>query len=362
MSQLEITRRAALGTALAGMAAAGGRRARADGLTKVTYAVATADLNAGYPFATLPKALGYFEQEGLDVTVVPGQSSVTVIQLLLTGRADVGVAQPEPMMIQRATNKVPLVSFYVVSRRGTNVFVVTPDSPIHSIADMKGKKIGVSDLGSGGVIYLRARLKAAGMSINDVQLISVGYGTPAFEALKNHAVDTEVTFTGGVAREKLAGYDVRILPPADYERDWYSYNLLATQKYVDANPKVIAGIGRATARATVFLMTNPEAAVHIFWNQYPDRAPKDRNDPKAFASDLAIIKAQLRDMAADELPTGFAWGSQDPAIYAKMQANLVDGGQIASPVDPALFFTNAAAKTYIDFDHDAVIKAAKAAQ
>ena len=140
------------------------RHARRRALKKVTYAVATADLNVGYPFATLPKALGYFEQEGLDVTVVPGQSSVAVVQLLLTGRADVGVAQPEPMVIQRAKNKVPLLRSTRVARRGTNRFIVNPDSPIQSVRDLKGKKVGVNDLGSGGVIYLRARLKEVGLT------------------------------------------------------------------------------------------------------------------------------------------------------------------------------------------------------
>ncbi len=122
-------------------------------LRKITYAVATADLNVGYPFATLAKGLGYYEQEGLDVDIVPGQSSATVAQLLLSGRADVGLAQPDPVMIQRANNRLPLLSFYAVCRRGTNRFVVNPDSPIHSVRDLKGKKVGVNDLGSGGVTY-----------------------------------------------------------------------------------------------------------------------------------------------------------------------------------------------------------------
>src|ERR1700689_1748572 len=128
-------------------------------LRKITYAVATADLNIGYPFATLAKALGYFEQEGLDVNIGPGQSSATTAQLLLSGRADVGLAQPDAIMIQRANNRIPLESFYAICRRGTNRFIVNPDSPIQSVHDLKGKTVGVNDLGSGGVTFLRARLK-----------------------------------------------------------------------------------------------------------------------------------------------------------------------------------------------------------
>jgi NitT/TauT family transport system substrate-binding protein len=328
-------------------------------LRKITYAVATADLNVGYPFATLAKALGYYEGEGLDVEVVPGQSSATTAQLLLSGRADIGLAQPDPIMIQRANNRIPLVSFYAVCRRGTNRFVVNPDSPIQSVHDLKGKKVGVNDLGSGGVIYLRARLKEAGMSPNDVQLMTVGYGTPFYEALKNHNVDAEVSFNGGIARQQMAGYSVRLLPATPDELNQYSFNLFATQAFIDKNQDVIAKIGRSTAKATVFMMTNPEAAVRIFWKQYPDRAPKNINDPKALQSDLAILKAEIREMAADELPVSFQWGSQDAAIFAKIQSYLADAGQIPKPIASTDFFTNAFAAQYNQFDHQAIVSQAK---
>jgi NitT/TauT family transport system substrate-binding protein len=328
-------------------------------LRKVTYAVATADLNIGYPYATLPRALSYFQQEGLDVDVVPGQSSATIAQLLLSGRADVGLAQPDPVVIQRVHNKLPLVSFYAVCRRGTNRFIVNPDAPIQSVYDLKGKKVGVNDLGSGGVTFLRARLKEAGMTVRDVQLISVGYGTPSFEALKNKTVDAEVSFTGGIARQRMAGYAVRVLPTTEDEMDQYSFNLFATQSFITNNPDVIAKIGRATAKATVFLMTNPEAAVRVFWKQYPDRAPKDPNDPKALQNDLAIIESQIRDMAADQLPVDFEWGSQQGGIFGKIESYLADAGQISNSIATTDFFTNAFAEQYNQFDHQLIVRQAR---
>ena len=88
-------------------------------------------------------------------------------------------------------------------------------------------------------------------------------------------MDAEVSFTGGIARQQMAGYAVRMLPATSEEMSQYSFNLFATQSFIDKNPEVIAKVGRAIAKATVFLMTNPEAAVRIFWKQYPDRAPKD---------------------------------------------------------------------------------------
>jgi len=197
------------------------------------------------------------------------------------------------------------------------------------------------------------------MSLNDVQLLSVGYGTPSFVALKNKSVDAEVTFTGGIARQRIAGYAVRILPLTPDEMDQYSYNLFATQSFLAKNPDVLAKLGRATAKATVFLITNPEAAVRAFWKQYPDRAPKDRSDPKALATDLAIIKAQMVDMGADQLPVDFAWGSQQAAIFEKIENYLVNAGQIPGPIAPTDLFTNAFAAQYNQFDHSVIINQAR---
>lgn len=349
---------AATTTALIGASAAA---SLAQDLKKVTYAIATADLNVGYPFATLAKALGYFEEEGLDVEIVPGQSSAATAQLLLTGRADVGVAQPDPVMIQRANSKIPLVSFYAVSRRGTNVFVVLPDSPLQSVKEFKGKKVGVGDLGSGSVTYLRARLIDEGLTMNDVQLVATGYGTPGFEALKNGVVDLSVSFTGGVARMKVAGYEMRMLPQSEAEKNQYSYNLFATEDYIAENPDIIRGIGRATAKATVFLKNNPEAAVRAFWAYAPDRAPKDLNDPAAMERDLSILKAQVRDMGADDKADDFAWGSQEAAVYEKIQDYLVAAEQIKTPAEPSFFYTDEFAASYVDFDPAPIAAAAKAA-
>jgi NitT/TauT family transport system substrate-binding protein len=223
------------------------------------------------------------------------------------------------------------------------------------VRDLRGKRVGVNDLGSGGVTYLRASLKQAGISINDVQLLSVGYGTPSFEALKNKSVDAEVSFTGGVARQRIAGYAVRVLPVPPDEMDQYSFNLFATQSFLAKNSDVLAKVGRATAKATVFLKTNPEAAVRAFWKQYPDRAPKDRNDPKALATDLAIIKAQMVDMGADQLPLDFQWGSQQAAIFEKIENYLVNAGQISAPIAPTDLFTNAFAAQYNQFDHAIIV-------
>ncbi|HSV81293.1 MAG TPA: ABC transporter substrate-binding protein [Ramlibacter sp.] len=327
---------------------------------KVTYAVATRDLNVGYPFATLPLALGYFAEEGLDVDVVPGTSSAATIQLLVSGRAQVGVVVTDPAVVQRAKSGLKVKSFYAVSRRNGFVLVVPEGSPIKTFADLRGKKLGTSDLGSGANVYVDVRLGQAGIPHDAVTQVNVGYGTPAFEALTSGRIDALATFTGARARMEGAGYRFRQLPQAGFEDKMYSYNLYATDEFIAANPEVIEKIGRATAKATVFMKANPEAAVRIFWKQYPERAPKNQNDPKELEKDLAILKAQMHDMKADELPMEFAWGSQDREAWGALQDYLKAAGMVATPKDVGEYFYASRQAGYVKFDRAAVVAKAKA--
>lgn len=347
---------AALAFVLAGTARA------ADAPQSVTFAIATADINIGYPFAHVPLALGYFADEGLDVKVVPGQSSAATLQLLLSGRADLGVVVPDPAMIQRAKLHIPVVSIYAISRRSSFHIAVLPDSPIRTLEDLIGKRIGADDLAAGSMVYFRARLREAGIDESAMQFVATGYGSPGAEALKNGAVDASVSFGGGFMRRANAGYLFRFLPDAAFQDSVYSYNVYATEQYIADHPDVIEKIGRAMAKGTVFLKTNPAASVHLFWKLHPDRAPKDPNDAKAFHDDLAITVAGFYDMRLTDLPVDFPWGSQDEKTFAQMQDILVHAHLIDAPIKPTDYFDARFQDAYQKFDHDAVVKQAQSMQ
>ena len=56
-------------------------------------------------------------------------------------------------------------------------------------------------------------------------------------------------------------------------------------------------------------------------------------------NDLAIIKVKIHDMAADQLPVNFEWGSQQTARHlTKIRAYLADAGQISKPIARNKFF------------------------
>ncbi|KHF37972.1 ABC transporter substrate-binding protein [Halalkalibacter okhensis] len=326
-------------------------------MTSVKLVIGTADINQGYPWATLPLAMGWFEEEGLDVTLIPGESSGAAVQILLAGQADIGAFSSNTAMLATVNEDAPLKSVYPIARRNGNVFAVLDDSPIQDISDLKGTKVGFPDLGTSQVPFAHARFQESDVPIDSVEEIGVGYGVQAFEALNNGTVDSYVTFSSLYALGNANGYDIRALPRADWQNDMFDYSLYVTEDNLDSD--IIAKVGRAFAKATVFLATNPEAAVKIFWEQYPERAPIDPNDEAAFNSDFEILTGQVGDMRADELPIDFPWGSQDMETWEFMQDFLYETGMIDEKLDPSIYFDNSNEAEFLDFEVAEIVKLAE---
>ncbi|WP_407270072.1 ABC transporter substrate-binding protein [Radiobacillus sp. PE A8.2] len=327
--------------------------------TKVTLAIATKDINIGYPFATLPLAMGWFEEEGLDVTLVPGDSSQGVVQLLESGKADLGVMTTTTGAMATIKEGIPIKSVYGISIRNGDRFVVMADSGIEDVKDLEGKKLGVPDLGSGQVGYAHVRFDEAGVPLDSVEEISVGYGAQAYEALKKGTVDAYVTWASAFALGKTSGYDIKGLPMADWQNDMYNFNLYAADDYIDENSEIIGKIGRAFAKASVFIKTNPEAAVKIFWDQYPERAPKDLDDATALNNELEVLKAQMGDMRVEELPVDYHWGSQEAKAWDFLQQYLYDTNMIEDTIDSSKLFDNSVQDEFINFDVNEIVKQAE---
>src|SRR5690606_29966795 len=88
----------------------------------------------------LAKEKGWFEREGLDVTIHDGSGSLNTIQLVAAGQADIGQVQLG-LLVGAREKQLPLKSFagYL---RGSDLAVMVPrDSQINTLADLKGKKI-----------------------------------------------------------------------------------------------------------------------------------------------------------------------------------------------------------------------------
>src|SRR5215467_6351444 len=129
--------------------------------------------SAAAPFAIATK-LGWFEKDGIKVDLVPLPGSTDCVKLVATKELQASLPSVEPLAIIRPQG-VKAKFFYTAYQANIYGIAVPADSPVKSITDLKGKKIGVTSMASAGVIVARALVKQAGMSPDsDVSIVVAG--------------------------------------------------------------------------------------------------------------------------------------------------------------------------------------------
>src|SRR5437868_12477187 len=125
-------------------------------LKKVVFALTTKDISVGHAaHSSLPQALGYWKDEGLDVEVASVEGSAAGLQQLGSGNIQIVSLGPEEILIGREKG-VKIKGFYVQARETIYRLVVPADSPLQKVADLRGKTIGVPALASGSVPVAKA--------------------------------------------------------------------------------------------------------------------------------------------------------------------------------------------------------------
>ena len=155
---------ATLGAVAATIATAQPRFAHAQTMPKLRFGMGTKSMNATTINMVIGEALGYNKQEGFSIDPVPLGAIASVQIGLDKGDLQFGVGAPSFALPLYAKGELPpIVSFYEYTYPYKWDVAVAPDSPIKSYNDLKGKKIGVSGLGTTDYPVTRAVIANLGM-------------------------------------------------------------------------------------------------------------------------------------------------------------------------------------------------------
>ena len=161
-----LSRRAFGGAALALLAAP--TLARAATPTEITIDWATYN-----PVSIVLKQQGLLEQEfakdKIGIRWVQTLGSNKALEFLNAGSIDFGSTAGAAALIGKI-NGNPIRSIYVYSRPEWTALVTMPNSPIHTVADLKGQRVAVTR-GTDPDIFLVRALATAGLTEHDVKLV-----------------------------------------------------------------------------------------------------------------------------------------------------------------------------------------------
>lgn len=225
--------------------------------TEVRLVVQTPSTN-NYP-THFAQWLGYFDEEGLHVTISQIAGASKVLEAVVASSADVGSGVYE-QAIQMAAEDRDIKTFLTFAGSPNFAILAGPKNSVRNIADLKGKSVGVSSLGSPSQFYLNHLLRAAGVQPEQVSTAGIGMGATAAAALEQGQVDAAVLFGSAITAEEGRGgrmladartrEGVRALLGAD---DYPASSLLARSEWLAQNPDTARRVSKAVVRSLAWI-------------------------------------------------------------------------------------------------------------
>ena len=315
--------------------------------------------SAAAPYAIATK-MGWFERGGIKVQLVPLPGSTDCVKTVATRDVDYSVPSIEPLAIIRPQG-VKALNFYTAYQGNIYGIMVPQDSTVKTFTDLKGKSIGVTSMASAGVIIARAIAKTEGMNPDtDIKIVVAGEAAQTAALVRSGQVAALSQFDTQYALTENAGAKLRPLEKANAMiKHFPSNGFVALEETLKTKRTQSVALAKGYAMGTVFALANPEAAIRILWEVYPQTKATGKDEATALRDDLATLKARASNWPPS---AGGAkkWGENSFENYNKYIDFLVANGVLKTKIDAKELVTNDLIDDINDFDAAAIEKQAKA--
>jgi len=227
---------------------------------------------------------GFFEAEGLKVDVTklaPG----TAFEAVTAGKTEAGFGLLASL-VQPLSNGLP-IKITSGLHTGCDKVLAPKNSGINSLADLRGKRIGVPSMNSSPIIFAKRALADAGVGVSEKNMeveFIVFSATDLPLALKNGAVDA-LAMNDPTASITQKEYDLKSIVDSAVDapyKDQYCCSAYVRDNIASEHPEVAAKYTRAMQKASVWIQKNP------------DEAAKTQVDKKWVAGDAAFNASVLK--------------------------------------------------------------------
>lgn len=212
---------------------------------------------------TLAEQLGYFRAEGLEVEITDHAATSRAVQSLLAGSADVSMGTYEHAIALQAKNQF-LQSIALVGRAPQVAMGVSTRAMPHyrSVADLRGRRIGVSAPDSASNMVASLVLSRAGVRPGEVSYVGVGASSGALAALRSGQVEAMCNTDPVMTMLEQKG-EVRIISDTRtlkgtqevFGGPMPAACLLAPAEFVKARPNTCQALANALVHSLKWLQT-----------------------------------------------------------------------------------------------------------
>jgi len=201
-----------------------------------------------------------FAQEGIELEISAFRGDAQLQQALTATSVDVGLGSG-PGMGFRAKG-APAIAVAAMYGPPANLALLVPaNSPIRSIADLKGKRIGVTTAGSLTEWLVRETSRQQGWGSNGIEVAPLGAMQPRLAAMERGELDGTVQEAANGYELEQAGKTRNLLLFGDIARHFYTHVIFATDDMVANRPDVLRRFLRGWFKTIRFAKANKDFTI-----------------------------------------------------------------------------------------------------
>lgn len=221
-------------------------------ITGFYYAASPPDIEV-----VLADELGYFEELGIKVNIIPGLDAEGM-KFLAANQAQIASSGTPSQVIQAVANGADISGIATFGAEGTSALLVMEDSDIYEPADLKGKTIGYHGALPANLI---AMLQHNGMKVSDIEAVSIGYDPTVLSSGKVDAI-TIYKSNEPYQMEKL-GHKVRIIDPGQFGAETSFGVLAVNNEFAQKHPTTVEDFLRAVSKAHQYALEHVDESIQI---------------------------------------------------------------------------------------------------
>jgi ABC-type nitrate/sulfonate/bicarbonate transport system substrate-binding protein len=306
--------------------------AAVSGLDKVTFISPTPLESYDYLAIYAGMALGYFKDEGIDLTLIE-QTGTDDMKMIASGQAQFGYPSPGVMWscvdagitgVKAVCNYDSIQIFGLATNKSSN---------IKSFADLKGKTIA---LGADSWTALMAPIfSGAGMKLSDVKFMT--YGNGSYEATASGAVPALATWLSEYCQLVGQGYNFGYLDGNEVAPQ-VSNSLCTSEALIKSNPGLVQRFVNALTKSMYFCYLNVDAAADLTLLHCPNLKIEWDGAHGAAVGDVEQIFGISSDAQKATVTAGI--GKFDLKMCQNAADNLFKAGAISKQYTADGYYTN----------------------
>jgi len=286
------SRRIFTALAMLAMLAACGGTATPNGPGKVSLKIMVGGLNKQiYLPNMLAERLGYFKDQNLDISLIDEGSGQGSEEEVVAGNVDAGSgAYSHPMELNALGKKVETICQFGIAPGEAEMIDAKKAGSIKSPADLLGKNLGVTSIGSGTHTLTLAILGKAGVDPTKEHFIAVGAGDTFIAGIDQGKIDGGMTTEPTISRLIATGKGkilVSLMTPADTRAalggDYPFIGIFAQNAWVNSHKDVAQRLVNAYVKTLKFIHSHTAAEI------------ADKMPPAYYANDKALYVAALQN-------------------------------------------------------------------